>query len=93
MQVADGIHRLSQGVVNFYLVEDAGKLTLIDAGAPGDWEAFARAVGSLGRALDDLEAVLLTHAHCDHTDSQNGRGRTLTQRSDPRCRRRCGEIR
>lgn len=67
MQVADGIHRLSQGVVNFYLVEDAGKLTLIDAGAPGDWEAFARAVGSLGRALDDLEAVLLTHAHCDHT--------------------------
>jgi glyoxylase-like metal-dependent hydrolase (beta-lactamase superfamily II) len=24
-------------------------------------------VGSLGRALDDLEAVLLTHAHSDHT--------------------------
>jgi glyoxylase-like metal-dependent hydrolase (beta-lactamase superfamily II) len=67
VQVADGIHRLTQGVVNFYLVEDAGKLTLIDAGAPGDWGEFARAVGSLGRALDDLEAVLLTHAHSDHT--------------------------
>jgi glyoxylase-like metal-dependent hydrolase (beta-lactamase superfamily II) len=67
VQVAEGFHRLSQGVVNFYLVEDAGKLTLVDAGAPGDWEAFVRAVGSLGRSLDDLEAVLLTHAHCDHT--------------------------
>ena len=25
------------------------------------------AVGSLGRSLDDLETVLLTHAHSDHT--------------------------
>jgi glyoxylase-like metal-dependent hydrolase (beta-lactamase superfamily II) len=67
MQVAEGIHRLTQGVVNFYLVEDGGKLTLIDAGAPGDWDVFARAVGSLGRTLEDLDAVLLTHAHSDHT--------------------------
>jgi glyoxylase-like metal-dependent hydrolase (beta-lactamase superfamily II) len=67
VQVADGIHRLTRGVVNFYLVEDGGKLTLVDAGAPGDWETFVRAVGSLGRALDDLDAVLLTHAHSDHT--------------------------
>ena len=67
MQVADGIHRLTQGVVNFYLVEDGGRLTLVDAGAPGDWDTFAGAVGSLGRSLDDLETVLLTHAHSDHT--------------------------
>lgn len=67
MQVAEGIHRLTQGVVNFYLVADGGKLTLIDAGAPGDWDVFARAVGSLGLTLDDLDTVLLTHAHSDHT--------------------------
>ena len=67
VQVADGIHRLTQGVVNFYLVEDGAKLTLIDAGAPGDWETFERATGSLGRTLADLDAVLLTHAHSDHT--------------------------
>lgn len=67
MQVADGIHRLTQGVVNFYLVEDGGRLTLVDAGAPGDWDELARTVGALGRTLDDLETVLLTHAHSDHT--------------------------
>jgi glyoxylase-like metal-dependent hydrolase (beta-lactamase superfamily II) len=67
MQVADGIHRLTQGVVNFYLVEAGGKLTLVDAGAPGDWDTFERAVGSLDRTIADLDAVLLTHAHSDHT--------------------------
>ena len=32
VQVADGIHRLTQGVVNFYLVEDGAKLTMGEAG-------------------------------------------------------------
>ena len=67
MQVADGIHRLTQGVVNFYLVEDGGRLTVVDAGAPGDWDELVRAVAALGRSLDDVETVLLTHAHSDHT--------------------------
>jgi len=67
MEVAEGIHRLTQGVVSCYLVEDGGKLVLVDAGAPGDWDLFVGAVGSLGRTFDDVEAVLLTHAHSDHT--------------------------
>jgi glyoxylase-like metal-dependent hydrolase (beta-lactamase superfamily II) len=67
VEVAQGIHRLTQGVVNFYLVEDGGKLTLVDAGAPRDWDLLVRALAALGRGLDDLEAVLLTHAHSDHT--------------------------
>jgi glyoxylase-like metal-dependent hydrolase (beta-lactamase superfamily II) len=67
VQVADGIHRLSQGVVNFYLIEDGGRLALVDAGAPGDWNVLVRTLGSIGRTLEDLECVLLTHAHSDHT--------------------------
>lgn len=67
MQVAPGIHRLTRGVSNFYLVEDAGKLLLVDAGAPKDWDELVRGVAFLGRKLDDLDAVLLTHAHSDHT--------------------------
>jgi glyoxylase-like metal-dependent hydrolase (beta-lactamase superfamily II) len=67
MEVAKGVHRLTGGVVNFYLVEDGGRLTAIDAGTPRDWGVLGRAVSELGLALGDLEAVLLTHAHSDHT--------------------------
>ena len=66
MEVAQGVHRLTQGVVNFYLIEDGGRLLLVDAGAPRDWELLVRTLEALGRALGDLEAVLLTHAHADH---------------------------
>lgn len=66
-EVAPGIHRLTGGVVNFYLVEQSGGLTLVDAGTPGDWRLFLRALDGLGRRLDDLDAVVLTHAHPDHT--------------------------
>ncbi len=67
MQVAPGIHRLTQGVVCFYLIEDGGKLLLVDAGAPKDWDVLVRGIAALGRRLTDLDAVLLTHAHSDHT--------------------------
>jgi glyoxylase-like metal-dependent hydrolase (beta-lactamase superfamily II) len=67
VQVAEGIHRLTGGVCNFYLIEDGGKLVLVDAGAPRDWDLLVRALAALGRGLQDLEAVLLTHAHSDHT--------------------------
>ncbi len=67
MEVAEGVHRLTNGVANFYLIEEAGKLVLVDAGAPKDWALFTRAALGLGKAIGDLDAVLLTHAHTDHT--------------------------
>ena len=67
VEVAPGIRRLSQGVANFYLIDEGGKLVLVDAGARADWKFFAAVLGSMGRAVDALDAVLLTHAHADHT--------------------------
>jgi glyoxylase-like metal-dependent hydrolase (beta-lactamase superfamily II) len=67
VEVAQGIHRLTQGVVNFYLIEDGGKFLLIDAGTPKDWNLLVSTMADLGRQLTDLDAVLLTHAHSDHT--------------------------
>jgi len=66
-EVAEGIHRLTNGVANFYLLEESGKLVLVDAGAPRDWALFTQAALGLGKAVGDLDAVLLTHAHTDHT--------------------------
>jgi glyoxylase-like metal-dependent hydrolase (beta-lactamase superfamily II) len=67
MEVAAGVHRLTKGVVNWYVIEDAGKLTVVDAGTPGDWDLLVETVGRLGHALADIDAVLVTHAHADHT--------------------------
>jgi glyoxylase-like metal-dependent hydrolase (beta-lactamase superfamily II) len=62
MAVAEGVHRLTNGVSNFYLIEENGKLVLVDAGAPKDWARLIRAITALGRAPADLGAVILTHA-------------------------------
>jgi glyoxylase-like metal-dependent hydrolase (beta-lactamase superfamily II) len=67
IEVRRGIHRLTRGVVNFYLLEEGGRLTLVDAGAGGDWDVFSAGLSAIGRTVDDLEAVLVTHAHSDHT--------------------------
>jgi len=67
VEVAAGIRRLSQGIVNFYLIEDGGRFTLVDAGAPRDWDLLVATLSRLGAGVDDLDAVLLTHAHSDHT--------------------------
>jgi hypothetical protein len=61
-EVVKGVHRLTNGVANFYLIEQAGKLVLVDAGAPKDWALFTRAALNLGKVVGDLDAVLLTHA-------------------------------
>ena len=37
MQIAPSLHRLGSSIVNSYLVEDAGGVTIIDAGLPGYW--------------------------------------------------------
>ena len=67
MQVADGVHRLTGGVCNFYVIEGSGKLVLVDAGTPADWKLLLRHLATLGRRIDDIDSVLLTHAHADHT--------------------------
>jgi glyoxylase-like metal-dependent hydrolase (beta-lactamase superfamily II) len=66
MRIADGIHRLGEGLVNAYLLDDAGQVTIVDAGAPAYWGALPRELAKMGRTLDDVRAVVLTHAHTDH---------------------------
>ena len=37
MQLAPGLHRLGDGLVNAYLLADGGAVTIVDAGVPGYW--------------------------------------------------------
>src|SRR5947209_9123245 len=63
---APGIHRIEDAQTNWYLIEDAGRLTVVDTGLPRSWGSLQTALRELGRSLQDIEAVVLTHAHFDH---------------------------
>lgn len=66
MEIGPGIHRIGSTRVYVYLVEEAGEITVIDAGLPGYWDDLVAELESMGRSLEDVRAVLLTHAHDDH---------------------------
>ena len=65
--VAPGIHRLGHPKVNWYLLEDAGSFTAIDAGLPGFRKSLEADLSELGVSPDAVEALILTHSDADHT--------------------------
>ncbi len=67
MELSPSLHRLcASSLVNSYLVEDAGQITVIDAGLPGLWKDLISELERMGRSLKDIRAVLLTHGDVDH---------------------------
>jgi glyoxylase-like metal-dependent hydrolase (beta-lactamase superfamily II) len=67
MRLSPSLHRLgTSSLVNSYLVEDAGEITVVDAGLPGHWKDLLAELDSMGRSLDDVRALLLTHGDADH---------------------------
>jgi|SRR5215218_5560996 len=68
-RVADGVYRLGSRWVNWYVVEDDGRLTLVDTGYPGYHRQLAPGLALIGRRVEDVDAVIVTHAHADHVGS------------------------
>ncbi len=67
MEVAPGIHRVgNNSIVNAYLVEEAGEVTIVDTGVPGLYRDLPKELASMGRSAADVRALLLTHGHSDH---------------------------
>ena len=65
-EVAPGVHRVTDGRVNLYLVEAGGRVTVLDTGWPRSWAPVRAAVEALGRRVTDVAGVLVTHGHADH---------------------------
>jgi glyoxylase-like metal-dependent hydrolase (beta-lactamase superfamily II) len=66
-QLTDNLYRLLLGQFQAYLWRDADRVTLIDAGGADSGTAIAAALDDLGLAPPDVERVVLTHFHDDHT--------------------------
>lgn len=66
MDIVPGVHRLQCGATSCYLVETEDRLVLVDAGLPATRADLVEALRRLGRRLEDVATVVLTHAHFDH---------------------------
>lgn len=66
MKLAPSLHRVGHDLVNSYLVEEAGELTLIDAGVAGQWADLLSELAAMGRSVPDIRGVVLTHGDSDH---------------------------
>jgi glyoxylase-like metal-dependent hydrolase (beta-lactamase superfamily II) len=66
MRLAPDLHRIGSDVVNVYLVEDAAGVTIVDAGLPGQWRELERELTQMGRSLDEVRGIVLTHGDTDH---------------------------
>jgi glyoxylase-like metal-dependent hydrolase (beta-lactamase superfamily II) len=66
LNVAPGIHRIEDCHTNWYLVEDDGRVCVVDAGVPSSWDSLGEALSRIGRGPEDVDALVLTHAHFDH---------------------------
>jgi glyoxylase-like metal-dependent hydrolase (beta-lactamase superfamily II) len=67
--ITDTVHFAHTDLVNWTLVADDTGVILIDAGFPGDRDDVLASLRELGFGVDDLRAILLTHAHIDHFGS------------------------
>jgi len=68
-QVADDVHLVSTGLVNWTILTEGTDVTLVDAGYPGDHERVVASLEAIGRTPRDVAGVVVTHAHVDHIGS------------------------
>jgi glyoxylase-like metal-dependent hydrolase (beta-lactamase superfamily II) len=66
MRLAPSLHRLGEDIVCCYLVEEAGEVTIIDAGVPAYYAELTTELAAMARTIEDVRALVLTHAHEDH---------------------------
>jgi hypothetical protein len=49
--VVEGIHMIDDAYVNWFLVEEGQKLTVVDTGHPSSWKSLQQALPTLGRSI------------------------------------------
>lgn len=67
--ITEHVHIAQTDLVNWTLVTDGDGVLLIDAGYPGQRDDVLNSVAQLGFGIDDITAIVLTHAHIDHFGS------------------------
>ena len=66
MKLAPNLYRIGNDIVAAYLVVTDDGITVIDAGLAGHWRDLEHELAELGRKLEDIRGVVLTHGDTDH---------------------------
>lgn len=66
MRLGPHLHRIGNDIVAAYLVVTDEGITVIDAGLPGHLRDLQTELDSLGRSIDDIRGIVLTHGDSDH---------------------------
>lgn len=66
MKINSSVHRIGNDIVAAYLLVAADGVTVIDAGLSGHWRELLAELDGLGRSLDDVRGLVLTHGDTDH---------------------------
>jgi glyoxylase-like metal-dependent hydrolase (beta-lactamase superfamily II) len=60
------LHRVGNDIVAAYLVDTDDGVTVVDAGLAGHWRDLLAELAAMGRSVDDIRGVVLTHGDTDH---------------------------
>ncbi len=66
MRLGPHLSRIGNDIVAAHLIVMPEGITLVDAGLPGHWSDLQAELRDLGRSIDDIRGVVLTHGDSDH---------------------------
>jgi glyoxylase-like metal-dependent hydrolase (beta-lactamase superfamily II) len=66
MRLGPHLHRVGNDIVAAYLVDTDAGVTVVDAGLAGHWRDLRAELAGMGRSVDDIRGVVLTHGDTDH---------------------------
>jgi glyoxylase-like metal-dependent hydrolase (beta-lactamase superfamily II) len=67
--IAPGVHTISLGFVNSILLDDDEGPVILDTGMPDSADKIIGGLKELGHAPEDVQKIIVTHKHIDHTGS------------------------
>ena len=77
VRVTEGVFQIRAIAARVTALVHGGSVLLVDAGSPGSHLPISWGLRSLGRSVDDVSRVVITHAHPDHC---GGLGRLIRGR-------------
>lgn len=66
-KIISGVHLVSAGYVNSYIIDGDEGVTLVDTLLPNKAGRIQEVLAAIGRSLTDVSAIVLTHSHADHS--------------------------